>query len=555
VYVHPLPPTADIVLPVNADGEPVAAGGPFETIFYPGTRVPGQFAPIGVGRGATIGGIDFAVQRRASVSMHGISTYTFFGENPVSPAYLSSSGTIAARGMGITNAEGAVPSLTARVLGSSVSLAPNGIRAYAQPQTALALDLVLAPNAGAGPRHLLFSTPGDLYVLPAGLHVAARQPPAISSIATNPDGSVTIAGVNLGPDSRVFFDGLPAQVRVPFAGDDQAGALTVSPPPGTAGQRATVMVFAADGQNSAFLQSQSPFTYTYETGDAPSISLSLSAIPAGSSAMVDVNAPNARFLDGQPTIGFGSSDIAVHRVWVVSPTRLVANVTVSPHATPGAYSVSLMSGFQVLSVPFGFQTLPANPRLPLVALPLLNAITGQTLLYPGAAASLYGVNLVAPERGGTVTLNDQPVQVFFASANQINFLVPGGISLGPAILKVHNGLEAATPVLVHIDAAPPVILSVTSGTGAALEAAQPPRAGDTLNMIVSGLDPAIVSAPHRLKITVGTFEAQVANLAFVPGQPGNMRIQFAIPPEIAGAQPLTLFLDGVGSAPVLVPIR
>ena len=40
VYVHPLPPTADLVLPVNPDGEPVAASGPIETIFYPARMPP-----------------------------------------------------------------------------------------------------------------------------------------------------------------------------------------------------------------------------------------------------------------------------------------------------------------------------------------------------------------------------------------------------------------------------------------------------------------------------------------------------------------------------------
>jgi hypothetical protein len=49
VYAHALPPPAqaglgpaDIVLPVDAKGDPIPAGGVFQTVFYPGTRNAGE---------------------------------------------------------------------------------------------------------------------------------------------------------------------------------------------------------------------------------------------------------------------------------------------------------------------------------------------------------------------------------------------------------------------------------------------------------------------------------------------------------------------------------
>ena len=59
---------------------------------------------------------------------------------------------------------------------------------------------------------------------------------------------------------------------------------------------------------------------------------------------------NTRFADGQTIVGFGSSDILVRRVWVLSPTRLLANVSVAPTAPPFTNTqVSILTGFQMFN--------------------------------------------------------------------------------------------------------------------------------------------------------------------------------------------------------------
>ena len=57
----PLPPAVqsglgpgDIQLPLDVNGRPVAASGPTETLFYPGTRDPNAFLPIQVARAAVV---------------------------------------------------------------------------------------------------------------------------------------------------------------------------------------------------------------------------------------------------------------------------------------------------------------------------------------------------------------------------------------------------------------------------------------------------------------------------------------------------------------------
>ena len=104
----------------------------------------------------------------------------------------------------------------------------------------------------------------------------------------------------------------------------------MTPPAGASGQNATVTVFTADNQNSMLVQSANPVTYAYAAANAPQITaVNPSSLPAGfnfdgTSAMVDVMASHTNFVQGQVTVGFGTSDIAVRRVWVLSPTHLVA---------------------------------------------------------------------------------------------------------------------------------------------------------------------------------------------------------------------------------------
>ena len=127
------------------------------------------------------------------------------------------------------------------------------------------------PNSGvmtAGPRHLVmtFNTGQgvDMFVVPDAIDVVESGPPAISSLTQNGDGSVTVAAAGLTAASRIFFDGLQAKPTVAFQSTDAGdGAITVIPPAGASGQKATVTVFTADNQNSMLVQSANPVTYAY----------------------------------------------------------------------------------------------------------------------------------------------------------------------------------------------------------------------------------------------------------------------------------------------------
>src|ERR1019366_1976310 len=88
--------------------------------------------------------------------------------------------------------------------------------------------------------------------------------------------------------------------------------------------------------------------------------------PTRRSSDLGITAQNTAFLDGQVTVGLGSDDIIVQRVWVLGPTRVQANVSVGANAVTGNTEVSLISGFEVLAQSNGFQVLPPNPSLPVI---------------------------------------------------------------------------------------------------------------------------------------------------------------------------------------------
>ena len=557
VYVHPLPPSADIQLPVDPSGQAVQPRNPTETLFYgfPATRDPQRAFAVSVTRGNTASGIDFNVQPRAAVSVYDVSTYSFFGQNPVGPAVANAGAATAvltARGSGITVGAGLAPGLGVQVLGTVPVYVPAGnLRAYGAPTTTLAFDLQLNPFVGTGSRHLVFTLPNDIYVLPNAFTFVSEAPPSITNVTSGGDGGVTITGSSLEADSRIFFDGVPAMVRTPFSGTDSAGSIQVTPPSGFSGQIATVTVYNPDGQNSTYVQPNPP-TYSYAPQEPPAVFVNPQSLPAGANAMVEVVGANTRFVDGQVSLGFGSNDVFVRRTWVTGANRLIANVQVAPGAPQVNTQTSVISGFQVIAQPSGFRIDGPNPRLPAINLPVTGA--NQAQISPGSVATVTGTNLVA-QGSATLTLNEQPVQVLSASATQINFLVPSGTPVGPAVLKLNNGADNAFPVLVQIDAPPPAITGVLNLSNAPLDSLHPAQAGGLAMLLATNLDAGVTFSSGRLRVSVSGSEAQILAINPMAGLPGVVQVVFVLPQGIIGPQiPLAIAVDGNSSSAVAIPV-
>jgi len=583
VYVHPLPPDAlggggggeGIRLPVDLAGQPFNPSGAFQTIFYPGILDPQQAAVVNVTPGSVTNNVNIQVQPRPATTTYDLET--FFKLDPgsrsyqytpngmtVTPAFIN---TVSNQyGMLILQPPASIPlPQSVTILGGiGTSVQPPAFFNFlaGSPQAVYGY-YISTLGAGTGPRHLVVNFGNDIYVLPGAVNLVQKGPPLIVSAAPNNDGTVTVTGAGFGTDSSVYFDGLKATT----ISTDSQSTITVLPPPGASGQTSTITLFNSDGQNSMILlgltdqvpgqpATGQPQTYQYPVTAPPQISsMSVTSLPVTSSAAVDITTSNTNLVDGQVTVGFGSDDITVRRVWVLSPTHLKADLVVAPNATLGSFEVSLVSGFQVITQPNSFQILPAQAGLPFIALPIANFDPTQLTLYAGSIATVGGLNLAA----GAVqlTLNGAAVQLQFVSPQQINFFVPTPFASGPATLTLNNGSVNAFPVLVQIDNPPPSIVQVTNQSSVALSGNPPSGsagAGDLLNVVVSGLDPTVLDNPSRLEVTVSGVSMPV--LGITPAANGQYSIQIVLTQSFGSTQvPVMVWVDGSSSQPASIVVR
>jgi len=382
VYVHPLPPANlaygestpnNLTFPFDSKGNPIPpnydpATKTFATQFYSGpsgTRQWQQAQLLQVNAGTNAAGIDFNVSARTSQPVYAVRTYGYTQAGIyVSPAPVAKDSrtptALAASGAGLLQANQKVtPGLNISTLGSVAQL--GDVQPYPPPYPYIAIYVLYTSfGVDAGPKHLLFSTANDLYVLPSAFKVVIGAPPSVTSITPTLDGSgnraVTVAGTNLSADSRILFDGLLGKIQTVNAD----GSLLVTPPPAPVGYNASVVALNSDGQSSLFLQ-QVPPTYTYGqlTGGAaantgpPSLTVFPSVLNPGADVTVSVTGANTNFIDGQTRVGFGTSDIVVKQVTVQSPTQIT--VVVTPNAPVTSNSITVTTGLEVITQALGYQ--------------------------------------------------------------------------------------------------------------------------------------------------------------------------------------------------------
>lgn len=558
LYVHPLPPDAapadgsGLTLPVDASGQTMAGpSGYFQTVFYPGTLDPAQATSFAVAAGTNLSGENFTVQPESAVALYDVTTYSFLDTSTRTYTYSSPSLPITPAYVDVTNPQGYMtlvaeaPSSTfsniqsVKILGGGFANAQLG----SQGGNTLAIYFPISTAfPGTGPRHLVFSFGNDVYILPDALNLVPKGPPQVTSVTSNPDNTVTVSGNSFGPDSRVFFDGLQATQTA-----TASGSITVTPPSGASNQNASIAVYNSDGQNSTFFGAPPTYQYGFSAPQFGSISfpsLPASAASPGTLVMVDIIGVNSNFVDGQVTLGFGTADVSVRRVWVLSPTHLVANVVVAPNAAPGLYELSAISGFQSITRTFAFQVQLPNPGLPSIQATVNGSY--QAAFNAGSGVALFGTNLSA-SGAPQITLNGVSMTPLFSSANQVNFVLPQSFQTGLAVLQLNNGNASAYPVALQIDVPPPQIQSVMDPAGAT------PSPGDVLTAMVTGIDPSAANA-NRVSVTVSGLPMTIVQIA--PQQGGVFQIQFVLSQSFGGSQvPVTVSVDGSGSAPVSITAR
>ena len=155
-----------------------------------------------------------------------------------------------------------------------------------------------------------------------------------------------VGGTNLIPAStRILFDGIPATID----GVDGSGNLLVIPPAAAAGYHAVVTALNSDGQSSNYLQLNSPEYFAYDPGPSPALAVSPGGALSPGSNVVDIVGTNTNFVDGQVVVGFGSSDVVVNKVTVLSPTHMSVNVTLNSSAIIPTTNINVVSGIALIA--------------------------------------------------------------------------------------------------------------------------------------------------------------------------------------------------------------
>jgi uncharacterized protein (TIGR03437 family) len=553
VYVHTMPPDANVLGPWNADGSTAAVTGPVNALFYPGTTNLTAATPVAVQAGTVTSGIDIATTTRAAVPFYDGQIYGYLnGTVPITPAPVNITALppMAASVTGLTATNGQIPGLSVTVIGGALSF---GTQPYlANGYTYVALYPTLGQAPPTGPAHVIFTTPDYMYVLPSGINLTQNNPPAITAATANGDGTLTVTGSGWASSTQIYFDSLPASI---LSLDPKADVAVVVPPPGSNNQLATVTAYNSDGQNSQFLQAASPIQYSYGSAQPPqSIALNPASLPAGAESMVDITATGAAFAQGLTTVGFGTSDIVVRRVFVLSPNHLQVDVSVSAGAALTNTDFSVLTGFQLATLSGVFQITASSAGLPAAIPTLVNAWPGLTGSYAGAIVSLYGTNLAAPNAVPAITIGGLAATILYASPGQINLVIPATLTPGPAIMQLNNGLANAYPVVVNIDMPPAGIDAIQNASGAYIYSGQAAHPGDTLIVTLSNF------APSGSNIALSRVQVSVGGTDFAPTQIVQIgtfwQVTFVLNSSapLGASEPLIVYLDGRSSVLANIPV-
>lgn len=553
LYTHPLPPAlqgeatpGNVVIPVDGAGRPLPGGQQFDTVFYPASRVP--FATIEVSANTNRDGINFSVNRRnAPSSIHSVQTYSFPGQRAVKPAHVYTSGArnlVVISGSGLIQGGQPAPGLQIGSISGVVSVAPGGIQRYpSAPDSYLQAAFQFGQFAAESPGHLIFSRNNDVYVLPYGLRVVERAAPQIESVTRGDGSDVVVSGTGFNSTTRIGFDGSFGIFR---SFDEVSGRMTVTPPPAAAGSTLHVVAYGSDGQSSLFMQPA--LNYLNLLVEPESTSLSTATLPAGTESLIEVTGAN--FSEATTTIGFGTPDIMVRRVWFPSPNRMLANIQIAPGTAGNSYNLTILNGLrlttqtgalQVNATRTGWISVPAT-----AAGGLVSGTTATIQLNGLAVTGLSPLQL---------TVNDRSAQILGIDGANVTFTVPSGLAPGVAVLRLQSGAEAALPLAVPVVQQMASISSVTAGFGTLITPERPARYGELMSLLVTGLPEnyAPLGTQPKVVLTIGGIEHR---LLTVSPSGSFLQLQFTIQTVVPqGTQPLGVSVDGMPVAPFSLPIR
>jgi hypothetical protein len=553
VYAHPLPPglsgepqPVNLDLPQGPDGA-VAPGGAFDLVFFPGGATPQH--QVEVGAGEVNDSVWFTVQPRSRVNLHSVQTYRFFGQQAVKPAFMKSGEELASVvlfGFGLSSATGPVAGLSASLLHAPETLLAPGAFAYAPAPSYLQMNLSAPAEAAAGVRHMVFRLNGETHVAPGAYRVTKAGPPEITGVETEAE-TVLVRGNGVERAERVVFDGAAGVIR-----EREAGVLRVEPPAGVDGHAARVSVFDGEGQSSAMLDGGTSHVHVFNRPEAPAVRMETVYLPTGVETVVEVTGTGTAWKQA-PKLGFGTSDVAVKRVWRLAADRVLAEVVVAPAAAAGPLTLTTVNGLSLGMVENALNIYPAGVRKPFVVMSAM----ADTPVYAGSRVTLPVGNLTSPLYGSTtqVMIGGQAAMVLETNGTTVTVLVPAGLAAGAAKVELRVQGEAVLPGVIVIlppPPAPPVITAVQSLMGLTLQGGAGVGPGEMFQLLVTGLpvdaktaDVAVHSGEvaHKVVLVQKTAAGHTVYVTLADETPRGTTV------------PLVLSAGGLKSQPVTIPVR
>jgi hypothetical protein len=556
VHVHPLPPALsgeaypdNVVPPSILGGSLLPGSGLFQSQFFPGVQQTDDASVVVVKAGEPVENVNFAVARRTSLPVYAVQTYSFPGSVAVKPGHLSQAYAdkrVVAAGAGLVAGGAPAAGLGVSVIGTSAAIA--AVRPYASSPSYLQLDTQLHPIPGQGARHLMFRQGGVIHVVPAGFRVVGARAPQLDEMAVVKDDTglewLELRGTGFTAASRVLFDGVP--VPVAAAADK---ALRLTPPAGAKGQAAAVVVLNSDGQSSLFWNGKAQ-VYTYADAAEQGISVEPSKLISGVETLVEIRSSGPAFQTASQ-VSFGTADVAVRRMWVVAPDRILANVIALPGAAAARNTLAVTTGLRTLTLTGGLEMAEMPQRVVSVAGAIIDEATGRPAISPAfnARVQLKGVaaNLTRASFDVRVAGLAAPVAAYAGSV--LVFRMPAGLPPGPAVVNITAAGEALPPVLVAVDLPPPVITAIKIGTVA--RAAQP---GEIVTLQVTGLTEGIKPVDAvNLRLTVEGVPAKIVRAVVTErGHDVDFELDAHQP---HGAARLVISIDGRSSDPFTLAVQ
>jgi hypothetical protein len=553
LYVHPLPPAAQgesgpdaIVLPLDAAQNPFQANIGFVTQFFPGTRDWTQAQTLTVNAGNTVQFANFNVQGSAGPVVYGMQLSGGVNNAVEASPMLEGNGSFSLdfTAPGTTVGTQLAPGLTVSVIGSqaAASVVPGYTKWYTQYQGKNYISMAVYTSSvqSTTPVALAVTVANDLYVLPAAFYVVPSGPPTLTNLIQGTDqfgnGTLTVYGASLSQSTQFVFDGTVATI-LNANGD---GSFTLAAPPAPGPYNSSVEALNPDGQTSGqAIVFGNPPQYQYNYANPAQIQISPSSLLPGTDTMVQINGSNTNF-NSQTTVGFGSSDVVVKQIFVINPALLQVNVSVNPQAPPTATTVTVTTGLQTATETLYVQVLAANPNQISLHAPVINAVTGLAGVPAGGAAIINATGLPQNLTGWTLTIGNQQVNPAFLNG-QLEVIVPNGLPVGPAIVQLTSPSGATIPpIVMKVDAPPPVIASVTSVSGSQISSTQPAHPGDTLILNVVGLADGITA------LTPANMFASLGGVAVPVIQVGSPQVAIQLPLSVPTGTAVPLYL-GVGT--------